>query len=317
MTPPLLVRWGSSPYERPEGLALESAVAAGLGVGYRAQPQGSPVSVVADADVLLVTSLTRVGVAELEVADRCRLLITTTSGYDHLDLEAAAARGVAVLRMPLARRDAVAESALAMGLSLLRGLPALQHAARQAHWARRDLPALNLARMGDGPVGLVGLGVIGTHMARLLAPMDCELLGHDPAGVPSGVRAVSLHELVERCHLVSLHCALEPGASPVLGAELLQRARPGLHIVNTARGGVLDLTAALSLLEAEQLGGLALDVFPREPWPGLGALARHPGVLLTPHAAGYHPRLHIDIADELRSILEAWTAGAALPGRVA
>ena len=79
---------------------------------------------------------------------------------------------------------------------------------------------------------------------------------------------------------------------------------------------MLDLTAGLSLLEAELLGGLGLDVFPREPWPGLGALARHPRVLLTPHAAGYHPSLHVDIGRELEAILRAWLSSEPIPARL-
>ncbi len=316
MGEPQLVRWGSSPYERPEGLTLEAKMCRSLGVGYRAEPQGSSASVLGAADVLVVTSLTRVGGAELDRAPRCRLLVTTTSGYDHLDLQAAAARGIAVARMPLARRDAVVESSLAMGLSMLRGLPVLQHAARQDHWARRDLPELGMVRVADDPVGVVGLGVIGQRMAALLQAMGAEVLGHDPAGVPAGVEPVEIPEMLQRCRLVSLHCRLEPGAPPAISGELLRGARSDLGIVNTSRGGVLDLTAALSLLESEQLGGLALDVFPREPWPGLGVLAQHPRVLLTPHAAGYHPELHVDIASELQAVLVAWLDGQPIPARL-
>lgn len=316
MTRNLLVRWGSSPYERPEGIELEARVAARLGFDYRAVPQGAPVAAIADAEVLVVTSLTRVGAAELSAVPGCRLLITTTSGYDHIELGAAAARSVVVARMPQARCEAVVQSALAMGLGLLRGLPPLQRAAERGRWARAELPELGIARIADAPVGLVGLGVIGQRMAQVLASLGCDLLGYDPAGVPPGVQAVDLPTMLTRCRLVSLHCCLERGAPPVLDAPLLQGARPDLLLVNTARGGVLDLTAALAQLEARRLGGLALDVFPREPWPGLAQLASHPWVLLTPHAAGFHPALHVAIATELEAILGAWLSGAPLPGRV-
>jgi D-3-phosphoglycerate dehydrogenase len=312
----MLVRWGRSSYERPEGLELEAGIAAALGLGYRAEPQGAPPAVIADATVVVVTSLTRVGAAALEGAPGCRLLITTTSGYDHLDLGAARARGIAVARMPVARRDAVAESALAMGTSMLRGLPALHHAARQGLWARQILPELGMARLADEPVGVVGLGVIGRRFAALMGALGATVLGHDPAGVPAGVQPVDLPTMLTCCRLVSLHCRIERGAAPVLDGALLRAARPDLCVVNTARGAVLDLTAAFELLEAGRLGGLALDVFPREPWPGLEALAGHPRVLLTPHAAGYHPRLHEDIAAELGAILRAWRAGEAIPGRI-
>jgi phosphoglycerate dehydrogenase-like enzyme len=287
-----------------------------LGLRYRAEPQGAPLSVIAEADVVVVTSLTRVGASELASAPRCRLLVTTTSGYDHLDLAAAAQRGVLVARMPLARRDAVAESAMAMGMAMLRGLPVLQHAARRGHWARTQLPELRLSRLADHPVGLVGLGVIGRRVASMLGAMGATVLGFDPAGVPDGVRPVSLEAMVSSCRLVSLHCRHERGAAPVLSADLLRGARPDLCVVNTARGGVLDLTAALELLEADLLGGLALDVFPREPWPAMAQLGAHPLVLTSPHAAGFHARLHEAIAAELEAILRAWLDGAAIPSRI-
>jgi phosphoglycerate dehydrogenase-like enzyme len=312
-----LVRWGSSSYERSEGFALEAARVEALGIRYRVEPQGAPATAIADADVVVVTTLTRVGAADLDQAPGCRLVVTTTSGYDHIDLDAARARGVAVARLADARRDAVAETAVAMGMSMMRGLPALQDAARRGSWARAELPELGISLLADEPVGLVGLGVIGRRVATMLRVLGAEVLGNDPAGLPEGVRAVDLPTMLRRCRLVSLHCSLAPGAPPVLDAGLLRRARPDLLLVNTARGGVLDLTAALSLLEAGLLGGLALDVFPREPWPGLGALAQHPRVLLSPHAAGYHPRLHASIATELEAVLRAWTTGEPLPGRVA
>ncbi len=309
---PLVVRWGASPYERPEGLALEAQTARGLGCRYRAEPQGAPVRVIADADVLMVTSLTPVGGAELDVARRCKLLLTTTSGHDHLDLGAAAERGVAVARMPLARRDAVAQTTVAMALGLSRGLPGLQHAARGGRWERPSLPRRGLALLGDEPVGLIGLGVIGTRVAGMLRSLGARVLG-----LPPGVEASSLPALLTRCRIVSLHCSHAPGAAPVLDAELLAGARPELLVVNTARGSVLDLDAARRRLDAGALGGLALDVFPVEPWPDLAGLASHPRVLVTPHAAGYHPRLHESIAHELQAALAAWTEGRAVPNLVA
>lgn len=313
---PLLVRWGSSPYERPSGIELEASVAAKLGVRYRAEPQGAPATVIASADIVLVTSLTRVGALELAGAPRCRLLLTTTSGHDHLDLQAAKERGVVVARMPLARCDAVAQTALGMALAMLRDLPGLQAEAREGRWVRPDLPGRGLALLADEPIGLVGLGVIGSRLAAMLVAMGCTVLGVDPAGVPAGVEPVPLLELLQRCRVVSLHCSHQRGQPPVVGPEQLAAARADLLLINTARGGVLDLQAARTRLEEGRLGGLALDVFPVEPWPGLASLASHPRVLLTPHAAGFHPELHRAIAGELRDILEAWTAGREVPNRV-
>jgi phosphoglycerate dehydrogenase-like enzyme len=273
--------------------------------------------VLAEAAVVVVSSLTQMDATALDAAPRCQLLLTTTSGYDHLDLGAARARGVVVARMPMARRDAVVQAALAMALSLLRDLPAQQVAASEGHWVRAGLAERGIARIDAEPFGIVGLGVIGRRMAEVLQALGVEVWGADPLGLPADVRPATVAEMTARCRVVSLHCSHQRGAPPVLGGEELAVARPDLLVINTARGRALDLAAAEAALVAGRLGGLALDVFPREPWPHLQHLAILPRVLLSPHAAGYHDGLARAIAEELGAALAAWKAGGEVPNRVA
>jgi len=315
--PVRLTRWGRSPYETDPDLAAERAALERLGVTYRPLPQGAPAADLDDPDVLVVTSLTSVGAPELDAAPRCRLLVTTTSGHDHLDLDVARARGIAVARCPLARRDAVVEATLALILALLKDLPRLSDDARAGRWARADLPSRPIALLGGLPVGVVGLGVIGARVAATLAALGARVRGVDPAVRLPGVEEAPLPDLVATCRVVTLHCSLGPGAPPVLDAPLLARARPDAVLVNTARGGVLDLPAAFAALEAGRLGGLGLDVFPEEPYPGLARIAAHPRVLCTPHGAGYHPGLGAAIAGELVDCVSAFLAGRSVPHRVA
>jgi D-3-phosphoglycerate dehydrogenase len=131
------------------------------------------------------------------------------------------------------------------------------------------------------------------------------------------VRPAGIRELLGACRVVSLHCRLDPGGPAVIGGEELAAARPDLLLVNTARGGVLDLAAAEAALAEARLGGLAVDVFPVEPWPHMARLAAHPRVLLTPHAAGFFGGLAAAIGQELDQALRAWLAGAPVPHRVA
>jgi len=312
-----VLRWGRSPYEQDDGLARERQRVQALGLRCRHLPQGAPVEAIAEAEVLVVTSLQPVGATALDTAPRCRLLLTTTSGYDHLDLDAARQRGVAVGRMPMVRRDAVVEASLCMGLALLRDMPRQQAEARQGRWVRPLLPERAMARLQGLQVGVVGLGVIGRRMAEVLGLLGARMLGCDPTGVPSTVEPVSIEELLSRCRLVSLNLRLERGAPPVLNASALAAARRDLVLVNTARGGVLDLERAWAMLQAGRLGGLGLDVFPQEPFPRMAELAAHPRVLVTPHAAGFHDDLAQAIADELEAALRAWLAGKGIPNRLA
>ncbi len=315
--PVRLTRWGRSPYETDRDLAAERAALEGLGLACLHLPQGAPASALGDPDVLVVTSLTRVGAAELDAAPRCRLLVTTTSGHDHLDLPEAAVRGIAVARCPLARRDAVVESALTLALALLKDLPRLGDDARAGRWARADLPSRPIALLGGQPVGVVGLGVIGARMAATLGALGARVLGMDPAVRLPGVEEAPLPELLATCRVVTVHCSHAPGAPPVVDAPLLARARPDALLVNTARGGVLDLEAAFAALCAGRLGGLGLDVFPEEPYPGLARIAAHARVLCTPHGAGFHPGLGAAIAEELVACVTAFLAGRSVPHRVA
>lgn len=300
-------RWGRSSYERDEDLAAEREA---LRPWVELLPPGE------DAEILSVTSKTRVDAALLDRAPSARLVITTTSGYDNLDLDELRARGVAAARLPEARRDAVVETTLAMLLGGLRGLPALQAAAREGRWTRGELPGFGLRSVAGRRVGLVGLGVIGRRLSEVLRALGAEVVGQDPAGLPEGVAPLGLGGMLATCDAITLHCDLNPDTRGLLSAERLAWARPGLVLVNTARGALLDLDAALAALEAGRLGALCLDVFPREPWPGMARTAELPGLVLTPHAAGWHLDLPARLREGLARAVSAWVQGQDLPWRL-
>jgi phosphoglycerate dehydrogenase-like enzyme len=266
-----------------------------------------------DAEVIVVTSKNPIGEAELARMPSARLVLTTTSGYDHLDLPALQARGIRAGRSPLARRDAVVDAALGMLLHGLRAFGPLRAAAREGRWARRELPHLGMRQLRDSRIGVVGLGVIGRRMAAVLQALGAEVVGHDPAGLPDGVPAMSPVRMLQECDGLTLHCRLEPGSAGLLGAAELAQSNPRLVLVNTARGDVLDARAAVARLAAGGLHALGLDVFPVEPWPELDRVRGLPGYLALPHAAGYHDRLSELVSDELCAAVEAWVSGRPLP----
>jgi len=138
--------------------------------------------------------------------------------------------------------------------------------------------------------------------------------GCDPAGLPEGVQLASVEEMLGHCDAISLHCDLNESSQGLLSAERLSACHPDLVIVNTARGGLVDVDAALGLLVADRLGGLALDVFPEEPW---GKMAQGDArVMFTPHAAGYHANLSKSIREGLCSAVAAFLAEQPIPHRV-
>ncbi len=280
---------------------------AALGFAVEARDLGAPPP--AGAAVAVVNSKTRVDAAAFAAMPALRLVVTTTSGYDHVDLVEAGRLGVAVARCPLARRDAVVDAALGMGLALLRRLPALARAAQQGRWTRaavKDSPAPLVRGL---TAGVFGYGVIGQSAAAAWRALGARVLVADPAHP----NLDAPERLLEESTLVTLHCSLTASSRRMIGRAALARLRPGAILINTARGECVDLDA---LLAASQLGGFGLDVFDQEPCPRLAELAARENVLLTPHSAGYHDGLGRALNDEVLATLEAWLRGAPLPHEV-
>jgi phosphoglycerate dehydrogenase-like enzyme len=312
-----VLRWGQSAYETDADLALEEAAARALGLGWRVVPETVPARELPLEGVgaLVVTSRVRVD-AQALARFQGSLLLTTTSGWEHLDVETARAQGVAVARCPLARRDAVAESAVGAMVALLRRQPAFDEAARRGRWARAELPGLDPLLLSDSAVLIVGLGVIGARVAELLRPFGARLWGVDPRGVPEGVERVELEAALASADVITLHCALNPTTEGLISGARLQSMRPGSVLVNTARGRLLDVDAAVDAVRGGRLRGLAVDVFPQEPWPGLQAAAQLDGIWLTPHSAGYTRGLGTRVAREVADALRAWVSSEPVPHEV-
>ena len=270
----------------------------------------SPEPPLRGVDALVTTSGVRVTDAVLSQLSG-KLVLTTTSGHDHIDRVAAARHGVTVARCPLARRDAVVAWSLAEGIAGMRRLGALQRAAVEGRWARAELPALAPVGLAGAHVAVVGMGVIGQRMAAALEALGATVLPVDPRPIP-GRRAVDLETALEAADLVTLHCALSATSRGLIGAAQLARLRPTAVVVNAARGDVLDLDAAVDAVRQGRLRGLAVDVFPVEPWTALRDAAV-PGISFAPHAAGYTRDLGARVAAEVVDTLAAWAQGAPLP----
>lgn len=312
---PDVIRWGRSAYETDADLAREQAAAQRLGLSWRPAPDAATPDDLDAARFLVVTSGVRVS-ADVIARFGGELVLTTTSGWDHVDVEAARRRGVRIARCPLARKDAVVEQALTSMIQLRRRLPELDLAAREGRWARGELPALAPAGLSGATVVVVGLGVIGSVVAGVCRSLGARVLGVDPRGVPPGVTSASLDTALSLADVVTLHCALTPATRGLFDADALRALPRGAVVVNTARGACLDVDAAVGLVRDGHLGGLAVDVFPEEPYPRLAAAADLPGVWFTPHSAGYVRDLGSRVSAEVADTLAAAVAGRPLPHEV-
>jgi D-3-phosphoglycerate dehydrogenase len=310
-----VLRWGRSAYETDADLALEAAAAERAGLAFHTAPESADAPPLDGVDVLLVTSRVRVTAAVLARFPGS-LVLTTTSGWDHVDVAAAKARKVTVARCPTARRDAVVEQALGHLLALSRRQPAFDRHARRGEWARGQLPALDPLGLRGQEVLVVGHGVIGRRMSEVLLALGAVVTGVDPAGTSPGVLPVDLDEGVARAAAVTLHCALVPSTRGLFDARRLARLRPDAVLVNTARGELVDVDAAVAAVREGHLRGFATDVFPTEPYPGLQAAAAVEGVLVTPHSAGFTRALGRRVAADVDAALAAWAGGRPVPHQV-
>lgn len=209
---------------------------------------------VLDADVL--TTLAELGVRH--VALRC-------AGFNNVDLAAADRLGLDVVRVPSYSPNAVAEHTIALILALNRRIHKAYNRVREHNFSLDGLVGFDLA---GTTVGVIGTGQIGALVARLLWHFRCEVLAHDPVQDPHlvelGVRYVELDEIWASCDIVSLNCPLTAETYHLVSEESIARMRPGVMIVNTGRGALIDTRAVIDGLKRQHVGSLALDVYEEE-----------------------------------------------------
>ncbi|GAA1325571.1 C-terminal binding protein [Leucobacter albus] len=293
----------------PGVAALEAA-------GWEVRVAGSenPATIAAvapDAQALLI-GYSPVGVEMLDALPALRIVATQSVGTDMVDLAACAARGISVSNVPASATEEVAVHALAMALSLVRGLPQFDRSTRAGEWNPGAADAL--ARPSALTVGVLGLGRIGRRFAGLAAPIFGEVVGYDPAdfAVP-GLERLGLEAVLRRADVLSLHLPLLPETSRLLDAQRLALLPAGARIVNVARGALIDKAALLDALDSGRLAGAALDVLEVEPPDPGDALLRHPRVLASPHVAFLSPQSEIDyVVHQAENVIAVGSSGSPL-----
>lgn len=208
-----------------------------------------------------------VDAAVLEILARqgTRLVATRSTGYNHIDADAARRLGIAVVRVTDYSPHSVAEFAAGLLLAVNRKIARASARTRDGNF---DLDGLMGFDLHGKTVGVVGTGKIGTLFARIMAGFGCTVVGHDrfpsPAFEALGGRYVGIDALLACCDVVSLHCPLTEDTHHIVNAASLARAKRGSILVNTSRGGLVDTEAAIAALKTGQLGGLAIDVYEQE-----------------------------------------------------
>jgi phosphoglycerate dehydrogenase-like enzyme len=270
----------------------------------------------------LLTMWGAVDAATIAAAPRARVIQKLGVGTDKIDSEAAAKQGVAVLKAAGINAEAVAELAVLLILAVGRNLPRATAAARAGLVAKEELRAESFQLLGK-TVGLLGLGHIGRAVARRLGGFGVTLIYHDLYRAAPEVEAehkiayVSADELIERADVLSLHLPSTPATDRIINAEVLARARPGLILVNTARGSLVDDQALADAVAGGRLLGAGLDVTGTEPLAADSPLLGHDRIVLTPHVGGAvannFPRVIARAHRNVRAVLDG---GPIEPGDV-
>jgi phosphoglycerate dehydrogenase-like enzyme len=239
------------------------------------------------------------------------------AGVENIDIAAATSAGVWVANMPGLNAVDVAEHAVLLLLALLRRLPESPSGFEPGHWG--DPPGEALA---GSTVCIVGLGAVGSQLARRLDPFDVRLIGvrrdvrrGAPATTPDieVVGADRLHEALTAADTVILTASHEAGRPPLIDRAALSAMRPGARLVNVARGALIDEAALLEALDKGRLAGAGLDVYTCEPYPPSAPLARHPKVIATAHNAALTTSYFRRAARALGEALAAQLAGRRPP----
>lgn len=237
-------------------------------------------AIVGDARILVTRSYNKVTRRVIEAAPHLELIAQGISGIDNIDAAAARERGIAILNMPGINANAVAELVIGYIISMTRTVPFYTRSLMRGEWLRDDCATRHELR--HYRLGIIGLGQVGSRVARLARAFGMEPQAYDPYVAEATVP--SLEALLESSDIVTLHVPLTEETRRMVGAEQIRRMPRGSFLINAARGEVLDQRAALEALASDHLGGLALDVF--DPEPPEGGFPDDPRLILTPHVGG-------------------------------
>ncbi len=230
------------------------------------------------------------------------------AGFDTVDTDACARHGVWVANSPDYGVGEVATHALALALASMRHVVAYDRDIRNGQW--HYLSAGEIRRATGLTLGIVGLGRIGKRMAHVSRNVFGRVVACDPyiidGDFPAYVERSDLAGVFAQSDVVSLHVPLTDETRGMIDASVLRLMRPGSHLVNTARGAVVNVPDALEALERGTLAGLALDVLPQEPVPADSPLVAHPRVILTPHAAFFSVQAERELREKAARNIVTW-----------
>ncbi|MCZ7578319.1 MAG: phosphoglycerate dehydrogenase [Dehalococcoidia bacterium] len=266
------------------------------------------IGIIGNYDALVVRSETKVTRPVIEAATRMQVIGRAGVGVDNIDLDAATERGVIVVNAPQGNTIAAAEHTLALLMALARHVPQADASMRSGKWDRKNYLGTEIR---GKTLGIVGLGKIGSEVARRAVAMEMRVLAHDPF-VPAervralGVESVDFEQLIMLSDFITVHPPLTASTQGTIGEAEMARMKDGIRLINVARGGIIDEAALVAAVASGKVAGAAIDVFTAEP-PRDNPLIGDPRIIVTPHlgasTAEAQERVAVDVAEQIVEVL--------------
>jgi D-3-phosphoglycerate dehydrogenase / 2-oxoglutarate reductase len=278
--------------------------------------------IIAEYDAIMIRSETRMTAEIIAAASQLKIIGRAGVGVDNVDVPAATRKGIVVVNSPEGNTIAAAEHALAMMLALARYIPAADQSMKAGQWNRKQFVGTEVYKK---TLGVVGLGKIGSHVATVARAMGMKLLAFDPfitaeRAEELGCTLVELDLLFQEADYITLHIPKTPETANLINATTLAKMKPTTHIINCARGGIIDEAAIAQAITAGKIAGAALDVFAEEPLGESPLKDVGRNLVLTPHlgasTAEAQINVALDVAEQIRDVLLGLPARSAvnIPG---
>lgn len=266
--------------------------------------------IIGDFHALVVRSETKATAKVIEAAHKLKVIGRAGVGVDNVDVDAATKRGIIVMNTPGGNTISTAEHAFSLMVSTARNIPQADASVKGGKWDRKTFVGVELY---NKTLAILGMGRIGTEIARRAIAFGMRVLAYDPYLSPSRARSLqvelieNLDDIIPQADFITMHMPLTAETKYMLNKERLARAKKGVRIVNCARGGLIDEAALIEALKSKHVAAAALDVFEKEPLPADVPLRELPNIVLTPHlgasTAEAQEGVGIEIAEQVKAVL--------------
>ena len=257
-------------------------------------------SIIAEYDALLVRSATKVTGEIIEAGTKLKIIGRAGVGLDNVDLKAATAKGIIVMNTPAGNTISTAEHTMSLILSLSRSIPQADQSMKKNEWRRKDFMGVELY---NKTMGIIGLGRIGMEVAKRCLSFGMRVKAYDPflskeVADQNGVELVKLEEIYRQADYITVHVPLTEETTGMISDKQFEIMKPGVRVINCARGGIIDEAALVRALESKKVAGAALDVYVEEP-PKDSKLTGFSNIVLTPHLGASTEEAQVNVAIEI------------------